>query len=54
MRIIPPCMVTGHAAGEAAAQAVNRGTAPRSLDVRTLQRRLRQQGTPFPQSVTLD
>ena len=48
MRIIPPCMVTGHAAGEAAAQAVNDGTTPRELDVERLQSRLRGLGVPFP------
>ncbi|OGG53583.1 MAG: hypothetical protein A3F84_02690 [Candidatus Handelsmanbacteria bacterium RIFCSPLOWO2_12_FULL_64_10] len=51
MRIIPPCMVTGHAAGEAAAQAVNDGATPRGLDVGRLQARLRGLGVPFPHSM---
>jgi len=49
MRIIPPCMVTGHAAGEAAAQAVNDGTTPRALDVEKLQASLKGLGVAFPQ-----
>ena len=48
MRIIPPCMVTGHAAGEAAAQAVNDGATPRELNVEGLQSRLRGLGVAFP------
>ena len=48
MRIIPPCMVTGHAAGEAAGQAVNDGVTPRELDVKKLQERLRRLGVAFP------
>ncbi|MDR7614128.1 MAG: FAD-dependent oxidoreductase, partial [Armatimonadota bacterium] len=38
------CMVTGHAAGTAAALASRTGTTPRNLDVRMLQRRLLEQG----------
>jgi len=48
MRIIPPCMVTGHAAGEAAAQAAGDGVVPRELDVKKLQERLRKLGMTFP------
>jgi hypothetical protein len=51
MRIIPPCMVTGHAAGEAAAQAVSEGTTPRALDVGRLQGRLKGLGVAFPQPI---
>ena len=51
MRIIPPCMMTGHAAGEAAAQAVNDGMSPRELDVPKLQARLKNLGVSFPDPV---
>jgi len=51
MRIIPPCMVTGHAAGEAAAMAVNADATPRNIEVAKLQERLESQGVPFPEAV---
>ena len=38
------CMVTGHAAGSAAARAVQEAKMPRSLDVSSLQALLRSQG----------
>jgi len=38
------CMVTGHAAGSAAATAAMRGTTPRRLDVKSIQALLRSQG----------
>ena len=38
------CMVTGHAAGSAAAMAAMEGTMPRSLDVASVQALLRRQG----------
>jgi hypothetical protein len=38
------CMVTGHAAGSAAATAIQKGTTPRGLDVSKLQALLRSQG----------
>jgi hypothetical protein len=47
-RSIPPCFVTGFAAGAAAAQAVRTGRAPRELDVPRLQQRLRAAGVVFP------
>ena len=53
MRIIPPCMVTGHAAGEAAAISVAAGSTPRTLDVAELQSRLQRQGVPFPQAAAV-
>ena len=43
-RLICPCMVTGEAAGTAAALAVRQGTTPRSLDVSLLQKTLREHG----------
>lgn len=43
-REIPPCMAMGEAAGVAAAQAVDRGTTVREVDVAAVQRRLREQG----------
>lgn len=47
-RAIPPCMVTGLAAGVAAALAASEGTVPRRLDVDQLQARLRGMGVLFP------
>jgi hypothetical protein len=44
LREIPQCWITGQAAGAAAAIAANRGIAPRSVDVRELQRALLAQG----------
>jgi hypothetical protein len=44
MRHQAPCMVTGHAAGTAAAMAAQLGTTPRGLDIKALQNRLRSQG----------
>ncbi len=43
-REIPPCMAMGEAAGMAAAMAVESGAAVRKIDVKALQRRLREQG----------
>ncbi len=48
MRLIPPCMVTGFAAGMAAALSVQDDTAPRKLDIAKLQSALRDSGVPFP------
>ena len=48
MRLIPPCMVTGFAAGMAAALSVQDNTAPRNLDVAKLQSALKDSGVPFP------
>jgi hypothetical protein len=47
LRLIPPCFVTGQAAGTAAALALARGVAPRELDVKTLQDSLASQGMAF-------
>jgi len=44
LREVPQCWITGQAAGAAAAIAANRGLAPRSIDVRELQRTLLSQG----------
>jgi hypothetical protein len=44
LREIPQCWLTGHAAGVAAALAVNSGTRPRDVDVRAIQRELLHQG----------
>jgi hypothetical protein len=43
LRIIPTCFVTGHAAGCAAALSVQDNCRPRDVDVRKLQRVLREQ-----------
>jgi hypothetical protein len=43
-REIPPCMAMGEAAGLAAAMALDAGIAPRQVDVKALQARLRAQG----------
>lgn len=48
MRLIPPCMVTGYAAGMAAALSVQDGIAPRELDIARLQSALKKNGVPFP------
>ena len=42
-RLIAPCMLTGHAAGAAAALAVTSNVAPREVEVPVLQDMLRQQ-----------
>ncbi|MCS7306060.1 MAG: FAD-dependent oxidoreductase [Thermoguttaceae bacterium] len=44
VRLIPNCFVTGHAAGVAAAVAVQDGCTPRQVEVAKLQKILRQQG----------
>jgi len=44
LRLIPVCLVTGQAAGTAAALAVKENVAPRQLDVALLQRTLASQG----------
>ncbi len=44
VRLIPNCFVTGHAAGVAAAVAVQDGCRPRDVDVKKVQRILREQG----------
>ena len=44
VRLIPVCMVTGEAAGTAAALSVAAGVAPRALDVHALRRRLSDNG----------
>jgi hypothetical protein len=44
VRLIPPCLATGQAAGTAAAMAVAQGEAPREIDRKRLQASLVQQG----------
>jgi len=44
LRLIPPCLVTGQAAGTAAALCVQHGKKPREVDVSELQENLRGQG----------
>ncbi|MBS7614440.1 FAD-dependent oxidoreductase [Candidatus Bathyarchaeota archaeon] len=44
IRNIPPCIITGQAAGTAAALASQKGVAPRKLDVRLLRETLAKQG----------
>jgi len=43
-RLIPVCMVTGHAAGVAAALAAKSGARPRDVPTADLQKTLREQG----------
>jgi hypothetical protein len=43
LRVIPPCFVTGHAAGVAAAVAIKDGCRPRDVDVPKVQKILREQ-----------
>jgi hypothetical protein len=43
VRLIPPCLATGQAAGTAAAMAVAQGVAPREIDRKRLQASLVQQ-----------
>lgn len=45
---IPPCMATGEAAGTAAALAVQLNTGVKEIDVRDLQKRLRDHGAIIP------
>ncbi len=47
IRLIPPCMVTGYAAGMAAALSVQDDVAPRKLDIAKLQASLKGSGVPF-------
>jgi len=44
VRLIPNCFVTGHAAGAAAAMAVQEGRRPRDVDVAKVQKILMEQG----------
>ena len=48
IRIIPPCMMTGQAAGTAAAMAASAGIQPRAVDVTGLQRQLSVDGVILP------
>ena len=48
IRIIPPCMMTGQAAGTAAAMAALSGVEPRAVDVTALRRQLRVDGVILP------
>jgi FAD dependent oxidoreductase len=52
MREIPQCWLTGQAAGIAAALAAARGTAPRDVAVRSIQRELLRQGAYLSPAVT--
>ena len=53
MREIPQCWLTGQAAGVAAAVAVNRGVAPRRVDVEEVRAILRRQGAYLSEQSTL-
>jgi ribulose 1,5-bisphosphate synthetase/thiazole synthase len=44
VRLIPVCVVTGHAAGVAAALAAKAGVTPRSVPIAEIQKTLREQG----------
>jgi hypothetical protein len=48
IRLIPPCMMIGQAAGTAAAMAVEAGVAPREVDVAQLRRQLSADGAIVP------
>jgi hypothetical protein len=48
IRIIPPCMMTGQAAGTAAAIAASSGVQPRAVDVTALRRQLSVDGVILP------
>ena len=48
IRIIPPCMMTGQAAGTAAALCAQQDTRPRDLDARSLRERLAAGGVMLP------
>ncbi len=50
IRNIPPCIITGQAAGTAAALAAVKGVKPRRLSVRLLRENLRRQGVKTRQS----
>ena len=47
VRVMPVCLVTGEAAGTAAAMAAAQGSAPRELDVARLRRDLLAHGAYF-------
>jgi len=47
VRLVPPCMVTGFAAGTAAAIAAKQEVSPRQLDLGPLQAALKGAGVPF-------
>jgi len=44
MRLIAPCLTTGHAAGAAAAVAVQSKCQPRTVDIKKVQKLLKDQG----------
>jgi succinate dehydrogenase/fumarate reductase flavoprotein subunit len=44
LRLVVPCILTGEAAGTAAALAVKEGVPPRSVDIKALQGQLKAQG----------
>ena len=48
IRVIPPCMMTGQAAGTAAALSVKADVAPRDLNVKALRRQLAADGVLLP------
>jgi hypothetical protein len=47
IRVIPPCFVTGHAAGVAAAVSLTDGCLPREVDVAKVRKILKEQGAYF-------
>jgi hypothetical protein len=51
LNLIPFCVAMGEAAGTAAALALGDGVQPRNLNVRVLQKRLREQGVWLPKEV---
>ena len=51
IRVMPPCMAMGQAAGVAAALSVKAEIAPATLDVATLQSTLLADGVYLPQEV---
>jgi hypothetical protein len=51
MRLITPCLVTGQAAGAAAALSASAGVTPAKVDMGRLQRLLREQGVPIARPI---
>jgi hypothetical protein len=48
IRVVPGCMITGEAAGVAAASAVQKNCSLRSVDIAALQKTLSQRGIYLP------
>ncbi len=53
IRVMPPCMAMGQAAGTAAALAIKKGTAPAALDMGELIATLKKDGVYLPEEKTV-